>query len=115
MSSAETGSSATSSFGRNISARNRDALALSPGEHVRITAGLFGAQADLAHHIESKVAPFSLRQVGVNDEWLFENGANALARIERAVGVLEHDLHGAAQGLRRARRRVDGIDAVERQ
>src|ERR1043165_3491607 len=83
MSSDETGSSATGSFRRSIAARarDRDALALPAGEHVRIAPGLFGAQADLAHHVQRLAAPLGLRQVGVDDQRLFQDAADALARI----------------------------------
>jgi len=35
------------------------------------------------------------------------------AWIERALGILKHQLHATAQLLRRCRRRIDRIDAVE--
>src|SRR5439155_5327196 len=40
---------------------------------------------------------------------------DALAGVERPIEVLKHDLHGAAQRLHSAGRRIDRIDPVEHQ
>ena len=50
------------------------------------------------------VAPLGGRQVGVDHQRLAEHVADLLARIERAVGVLEDDLHLAAHLLGQRRR-----------
>ena len=41
-------------------------------------------------------------RVGIDDERLLEDRADLLARVERAVGILEHELHGAPQALQLA-------------
>ena len=89
------------------SPRNGDALALAAGKHMRIAPRMFGAQADAGHHRMRLGAPLGLAEVGVDDQRLFENLADGLARVERAIGILEHQLHRAAQspGIRRHRAR----------
>src|SRR5829696_4265904 len=93
--------------------RDGDALALAAGEHVRIAGVVLGAKPDLRHHGAGASGALGLGQVGVDDERLLEDRADLLARVERAVGVLEHELDGAAQALLLAGGRVDGVEAVE--
>ena len=51
--------------------------------------------------------------VGVDLQRLAQDVGDLLARVERAIGVLEHDLHGAAQPARGGGVGVLGIGAVE--
>ena len=53
--------------------------------------------------------PLRLREAGVDHQRLLQDGADLLARIEGAVGVLEHDLHGAAKWGAIGRCRFDGV------
>ena len=76
---------------------NRDALALAAGEHMRIAPGVLGPQPDFSQHVLHALAPGFRRQARVDDEWLLENGLYRLSRVERAVGILEHELHLAAE------------------
>ena len=94
-------------------ARDGDALALAAGEHVRIAVVVLGPQPDLRQHGASAFGAHGGRQRGVDLQRRFQNGADLLARIERAVGILEHQLHGACATRVRSGGRVDGIHAVQ--
>ena len=83
-----------------------DALALAAGEHVRVAAVVLRPQADLRHHVARPRGALGTAELGVDGERLFQDRADLLARIEGAVGVLEDELHRAAQPRRLARRRV---------
>ena len=80
-------------------ARDGDALALAAREHVRIAIGILGAQADAlaacrARPRGGRAALISLRLM---HQRLGQRVDDLLSRIERAIGVLEHDLHVGAQ------------------
>ena len=65
---------------------------------MRIAVGMLGTEADAAHHVKRRGAarrPIHLRAVEL--QRLFQDRDDALARIERAVGVLEDDLDVAAE------------------
>src|SRR5262252_7807697 len=55
--------------------RDRDALTLAAGEHVRIAGVMLAAEADLRHHFDRLPGTGRFRQPGVNGEWRFDNGA----------------------------------------
>ena len=79
-------------------ARHRDPLPLSAREHVRIALVMLGAQAGQAQHLarlRGALRPSHGRTVDL--QRLLEDRADLLARVERAVGILEHDLHRRAQ------------------
>ena len=86
-------------------AGNGDALALAAGEHVRISRVLLGPEADLGHHgARRRLARLGV-EIGVDDHRLFQDRAHLLARIERAIGILEDHLDDGAQSASAARRR----------
>ena len=110
-SSAETGSSATISFGvERERAGDRDALALAAGEFVRV-AGDAPRRAGRRGRSSSAHALSALprRADAMHVERLADDGADAVARIERAERILEDDLHVAPAPLhaRRAAARRD--------
>ena len=83
-----------------------DALPLAAGEHVRIAPVMLRPEADARTACRAPWRAARGRiEVCVDDQRLLQDRADLLARIERAVGVLEDDLHGAAQRLQRARGR----------
>src|SRR5216110_546532 len=100
---AETGSSATMSFGLTASARDADALALTAGELVRVPPQVVGRQADGLEELDDALFP-QLPRLGelVDHERLADDRAHRHPRIERRVGVLEDDLHLFAQRTQRA-------------
>jgi hypothetical protein len=54
---------------------------------------LRGIQPDEVEQLGHPGAPFGLPSDAMNDEWLFDDGADAHARVQRGVGVLKDDLH----------------------
>src|SRR5713226_3311138 len=88
---ADTGSSATISFGLT-------ALALAARELVRVAAQVVGVETDRLEQVHHALLPLAL-VLGqlVDDERLSDDRADRHARVERRVGVLEDDLHVAAQ------------------
>ena len=95
-SSAETGSSQTISFGlKRERARDADPLPLAARELVRVAVVVLRAQA---HAIEQLADAALHVLLGLVDrERLADDLADALARVQRRVRVLEDDLHLAAQ------------------
>jgi hypothetical protein len=79
------------------SARDRDTLALAAREHVRIAPVVLRAEPHLGEHAAHARAALLGAKLGVHLEWLVQDASHLLARIERAVGILEHDLHLLAQ------------------
>ena len=79
--------------------RDRDPLPLAAGEHVRIAVIELRSQADLRHHRAGGRGAVGGAHAGVDEQRLLQRLADLLARVERAVRVLEHDLHLAAQGI----------------
>ena len=77
---------------------------------MRVAVVVLRAEADLDQHLHGEVAPFGRRRVGVDQQRLAQHVADLLARIERAIGVLEDDLHLAAH-LRR-HRAVGDVDLL---
>jgi len=113
-SSADTGSSATTSCGRSISAPgDRDALTLAAGEHVRIAPVVLAAEADPspAFSIALPRRRAGFGSLVVDGEGIFPQWRLIFLRgLSEPVGVLGNQLDGAAQPAHRAHRRVDRID-----
>ena len=95
--------------------RNGDALALAAREHVRVAVGKLGPQAHLRQHGAGAFGALGLGQAGVDGQRVFQCGADLLARVERPIGVLEHQLHGLAQLLALAGSGVRDLGAVQPQ
>ena len=86
-----------------------DALALAAGELVRIAVLRGGIEADLLQRRADALAPLLVAHAGALDEQPFlDDLADRQARRERAVGVLEDDLHLLAQ-----RPHALGVEAVD--
>ena len=103
-SSAETGSSQTTSFGlQRQRPGDADPLALAAGELGREAVVVLGVQPDQLHQLLHP--PLAVGAVGdaVDGERVADDRADAAARVQRAVRVLEDHLHLAPQ--RRAARR----------
>ncbi|MCY1237838.1 hypothetical protein D9M72_505500 [compost metagenome] len=81
-------------------ARNGDTLALATGEHVRVAVEVQVGETDLLQHRHRPIATLVGGRIGIDDQRLHQDVADLLTRVERAVRVLEHDLHLAAH-LRR--------------
>ena len=93
-SSPETASSATSSFGRTESARAIPTpLALAAGQLRRIAHGRGDRQADPLQQPRDLGLHVARRHDAVQADGLTDGGADADARVERGIGVLEHHLH----------------------
>src|SRR5471032_2911637 len=80
-------------------ARQGDPLALTAGEHVRITLVVLRTQAHLLHHRLDFLATFGGRQVGVDQQRLAELVTDLLSWVQRGVRALEHHLHVFTQLL----------------
>ena len=76
-----------------------NALALAAGEHVRVALGKFRAQAHTLEHGAGALTSLRFAQCRIDGQRRLQRGANFLAWIERTKRVLEHQLHGFAQGL----------------
>jgi hypothetical protein len=63
---------------------------------VRIAIEVLGLQPDLDQHLHGALAALGERHVGIEQQRFHQNVADLLAGIERAIGVLEDDLHLAA-------------------
>lgn len=60
---------------------------------MRITVEMLRTKADLDQHGFSPLAALGSRNFRVDDEWFHQHVTHLLARIEAAIGVLEHHLH----------------------
>jgi hypothetical protein len=81
----------------NIQRRDRlDALALTAGEFMREAGGRALRQSDEAQHVRHQRARRRIGLGAVDQQRLHDDVFNLHARIERPIGVLEDDLHGAA-------------------
>ena len=93
-SSADTGSSATTSFGpQDERARDPDALPLSAAELMGVAVERLRAEADAVERLDDPVARARSRGTPCDREPLADDVAHAHARVERADRVLEDDLH----------------------
>jgi len=98
-----------------LSAAHRDALALAARKHVRKTIVVLRPQANELHHRAGFLFALGDTHLGAVDlQRLFEDRADPVAQVERAIRVLEHDLQPAArlpQGLALERREVGSVEA----
>ena len=78
-------------------ARDRNPLPLPAREHVRIARVVFGAQSDLGEDGACALRALGRALGRVDLERSFEDLTDLLARVERAVGVLEDHLDGLLQ------------------
>ena len=89
-----------------------DPLALAAAELVRVAPGRLGAEADALEHLDhGLVAPLALEPV--DPQALADEVAHLHARVERADGVLEDDLHVPAHRLQLGAAETPHVDAVE--
>ena len=98
-SSADTGSSQTISFGFDRErARDADALALAAGELVREAVVVLGVEADDLEQLLHAALDLGVGAELVHLERLGDDEADALARVQRRVRVLEdhHHLRGGS-------------------
>ncbi len=82
-------------------ARDADALALTAGELVREALKRVRIETDKPHQLLRAFERFFLGHSEV-DRPLGDRRADGAARIERTIGVLEHDLHALAMRAQRA-------------
>ncbi|EAQ14544.1 hypothetical protein RB2654_17781 [Rhodobacterales bacterium HTCC2654] len=96
---------------RDERARDGDALTLAAGEFVNVTAHRIGGEAHVPEHLGHPFAPVGGRR-GHEVEGFGHQTFDPPARVERGVGVLEHDLNAGAQGVReiRADPFAEGVD-----
>jgi hypothetical protein len=78
-------------------AGDADALALAAGELVRVALGVEGLQPDQAEQFLRVRAALRRRADAVDGHRLGDGVAHRQTRVEAGVGVLEHDLHAAAE------------------
>ena len=77
-------------------ARDGDALTLPAGELVGQAIGIAGGEADLAQDLgHPRPARGAARGLGIEMERLGDDACHGLARIEGAIGILEHHLESA--------------------
>ena len=93
-------------------AREPDPLALAAAEHVRVAVGRLLAEPDALEHVDHDVLAILLVQA-VDAQALADEAAHGHARVERADGVLEDDLHVAPHRLQVAAAEAAQVDAVE--
>ena len=92
-------------------ARDGDALALAARELVRIAEAEAGAEADLVERaLDARLGVAD----AVDRQRLGQHAVDRLARVQRAVGILEHHLHAAAEGLGAGRRQPSAAAPVSR-
>src|SRR5690606_38498411 len=94
--------------------RDADALALAAGELVRVAARVVGAQADLLEKGGDLVRLVAIAlHEAVDAHRLADDGAHGHARVQRAVGILEDDLHAPPERAQLARRERRDVLALE--
>lgn len=97
-SSADTGSSRTSSSGSTVNARGiANRLQLTAGELTRRAVEVLRRQADRLDRAVEAGAQLAAAEPVIDLEGLGEAAADRHAGIERGVGVLEDHLHAPAQ------------------
>ena len=87
---------------------NGNALALAAGKHVGVAVVMFRPETHACHHGAGFFLALGFWRLGIHQQGLLENGADFLARVERAVGILKNDLHFGTQG-------PQGFPALRRQ
>jgi hypothetical protein len=90
-----------------------DALALAAAELVRPAARLLGPQADALQQLRH-ARRFAPAMQPVQAQRLAQRGLHGHARVEAAIGVLEHQLHALAPGAQPPRRQRQQVLAGER-
>ena len=96
-SSAETGSSATISFGfSDERPRDPDPLALAAGELVREAVVVLGVEPDPLEQLVDRVAYAAAVDDPVQAQRVADDLGDPLARVQRRVRVLEDHLHLAS-------------------
>ena len=110
MSSAEVGSSSTTSFGPSTMARAMAIRWRCPaGELMRIAVHGGRVEAGVGQRPRYDFAPLGIGQPALDRESLLDDLGHGQTRRQRPVGVLEDDLKVAAQGPQR--RRIEPVDA----
>src|SRR5205085_8818083 len=95
-------------------ARDADALALPARELVRIAARVMRREADEPQQLlDARPQLLRSRDEAVEPQRLTENLAHGHARIERGIGVLEDDLHGAPERAHLVLAELEDIPAGE--
>src|SRR5439155_964927 len=94
--------------------RDADALALAAAELVRIAARGLGRQAHQLEQLSHPLPALRACTEAMDREPFADDALDAHARIERAVGVLEDDLHLAAERAQLARPECQERAPVER-
>ncbi len=78
-------------------AGDREPLALAARELVREAVVVVRGEADMLEHLHDALAALAAAQLGVDDQRLAQDVADRPARVQRRIGVLEHDLELRAQ------------------
>src|SRR3546814_57294 len=102
-------------FEMRISDWSSDVCSSDLGEHVRIALVVLRPQADSRHHGFRRLTPLGRRHLAIDDQRLLQDGADLLTRVQRAVGILKHDLHRLTQLALRLALGLGHVDAVEHQ
>ena len=90
-----------------------DALALSAGELVRVTARRVGGQADDLEQVADLRARLAPAREAVGPQRLADDAADAVARVERRERILEDHLHPPAQRPQLVLAELGDVLAVE--
>ena len=77
-------------------ARDADALALAAGELMRVTVAAGARQSDGLQQLHDAIGPVLARHAAGDIERLGNAVVDPHPRIERAIGILKHELHAAA-------------------
>src|SRR5690606_21009344 len=94
--------------------RFRSALALAAGELVRVAVrGRAGHAGALQQRLDAVAELVAVLDEAVDDERLTDDAGDPHARVERAGGVLEDDLHPPAEGLEAGAAGGEDVLAVE--
>ena len=94
-------------------ARDRDALALAAGEFVRIAEAARRVDADLVERGDDHFVARRLVADAVRDQPLLDDLVDRQPRAQRAVRILEHDLHLPPDRLQVLAAQVLDLGAVE--
>ncbi len=95
-------------------ARDADPLPLSAGKLVRIAPGVAGIEPDLFQQRRDPPRYLRSGRETMNLDALGHRGADPHARIERAVGILKHDLHSPPQLPQLGPAQPKDVSTVER-
>ncbi len=92
---------------------NGNALALAAGKHVGVAVVVFRTQTHACHHGAGFFLALGFWRFRIDQQRLFQNGADFLAGIERAVGILKNDLHFGPQRPQGLRSCADNVVAAD--